>query len=319
MDFFILRVTGETFLLSDIIGLAYKWNLPIRNRPAQGVLGGNGNNQITMVFKDLLNDLKAANQGITAFTLFGKLKDVKKFAHLSDELREVLFQESILYVEKSSKTIRDNRKEIARLTRQCQYNQDILDESSSERSLSPKEGHGIGQRSAESAEQMSKIKDWKSAFELSLTRINEQKHTITKLSKLCLGALNAIDKMETNSQTAQNENGYRQEKNMPQSNTLPKKLTEKNDRAEIGSLNDTVSKLSHMVHLLKGNFETLEKEIKVNSNSCDVQNDVRKLVEEILIENHNRFISETGLNDKLNVMINNHSLITAMSERLGKI
>ena len=157
-------MTGETFLLSDIIGLAYKWNLPIRNRPAQGVLGGNGNNQITMVFKDLLNDLKAANQGITAFTLFGRLKDVKKFAHLSDELREVLFQESILYVEKSSKTIRDNRKEIARLTRQCQYNQDILAESSSERSLSPKEGHGIGQRSAESAEQMSKIKDWKSAF-----------------------------------------------------------------------------------------------------------------------------------------------------------
>ena len=313
-------MTGETFLLSDIIGLAYKWNLPIRNRPAQGVLGGNGNNQITMVFKDLLNDLKAANQGITAFTLFGKLKDVKKFAHLSDELREVLFQESILYVEKSSKTIRDNRKEIARLTRQCQYNQDILDESSSDRSLSPKEGHGIGQRSAESsAEQMSKVKDWKSAFELSLTRINEQKHTITKLSKLCLGALNAIDKMETNSQTAQNENGYRQEKNMPQSNTLPKKLTEKNDRAEINSLNDTVSKLSHMVHLLKGNFETLEKEIKVNSSGCDVQNDVRQLVEEILIENPNRFISETGVNDKLYVMINNHSLITAMSERLGKI
>ena len=313
-------MTGETFLLSDIIGLAYKWNLPIRNRPAQGVLGGNGNNQITMVFKDLLNDLKAANQGITAFTLFGKLKDVKKFAHLSDELREVLFQESILYVEKSSKTIRDNRKEIARLTRQCQYNQDILAESSSERSLSPKEGHGISQRSAESsAEQMSKVKDWKSAFELSLTRINEQKHSITKLSKLCLGALNAIDKMETNSQMAQNENGYRQEKNIPQSNTLPKKLNEKNDRAEIDLLHDTLSKLSHMVHLLKGNFETLEKEIKVNSNSCDVQNEVRKLVEGILNEKHNRFISETDVNDKLNVMINNHSLITAMSERLGKI
>ena len=313
-------MTGETFLLSDIIGLAYKWNLPIRNRPAQGVLGGNGNNQITMVFKDLLNDLKAANQGITAFTLFGKLKDVKKFAHLSDELREVLFQESILYVEKSSKTIRDNRKEIARLTRQCQYNQDILAESSSERSLSPKESHGIGQRSAESsAEQMSKVKDWKSAFELSLTRINEQKHAITKLSKLCLGALNAIDKMENNSQMAQNENGYRQEKNMPQSNTLPKKLTEKNDRAEIDSLHDTLSKLSHMVHLLKGNFDTLEKDIKVNSNSLDSQNDVRKVVEGILNENHNRFISDTGFNDKLNVMINNHSLITAISDRLGKI
>ena len=313
-------MTGETFLLSDIIGLAYKWNLPIRNRPAQGVLGGNGNNQITMVFKDLLNDLKAANQGITAFTLFGKLKDVKKFAHLSDELREVLFQESILYVEKSSKTIRDNRKEIAKLTRQCQYNQDILAENSSERSLSPKEGHGIGQRSAESsAVQMLKVKDWKSAFELSLTRINEQKHTITKLSKLCLGALNAIDKIETNSQTAQNENGYRQEKSMPQSNTLPKKLTEKNDRAEIDSLHDTLSKLSHMVHLLKGNFETLKNEIKVNSNSCDVQNDVRKLVEEILNEKHNRFISETGVNEKLNVMINNNSLIMTLSERLGKI
>ena len=313
-------MTGETFLLSDIIGLAYKWNLPIRNRPAQGVLGGNGNNQITMVFKDLLNDLKAANQGISAFTLFGKLKDVKKFAHLSDELREVLFQESILYVEKSSKTIKDNRKEIVRLTRQCQYNQDILAESSSERSLSPKEGHGISQRSAElSAEQMSKVKDWKSAFELSLTRINEQKNSITKLSKLCLGALNAIDKMETNSQTAQNENGYRQEKNIPQSNTLPKKLTEKNDRAEIDLLHDTLSKLSHMVHVLKGNFETLEKEIKVNSNSFDVKNDVRKLVEGILNEKHNRFISETDVNDKLNVMINNHSLITAIRERLGKI
>ena len=84
-------------------------------------------------------------------------------------------------------------------------------------------------------------------------------------------------------------------------------------------MHDTVSKLSHMVHLLKGNLETLEKEIKVNSNSCDVQNDVRKLVEEILNENHNRFISETGVDDKLFVMINNHSLITAMSERLGKI
>ena len=38
------RVTGESFLLSDVIGLAYKWSLPIRNRPAQGVLGGNGTN-----------------------------------------------------------------------------------------------------------------------------------------------------------------------------------------------------------------------------------------------------------------------------------
>ena len=84
-------MTGESFLLSDVIGLAYKWSLPIRNRPAQGVLGGNGTNQISMVFKDLLIDLKAANQGMNAFSLAGRLKDVNKFSHLSDELREVLF------------------------------------------------------------------------------------------------------------------------------------------------------------------------------------------------------------------------------------
>ena len=86
--------------------------MPIRNRPAQGVLGGNGTNQISMVFKDLLIDLKASNQGMNAFSLAGRLKDVNKFSHLSDELREVLFQESIIFVEKASKTIRENRKEI---------------------------------------------------------------------------------------------------------------------------------------------------------------------------------------------------------------
>ena len=57
----------------------------------------------------------------------------------------------------------------------------------------------VGQRRGdESIEPMSKVKDLKSAFELSLIKINEQKNSITKLSKLCLGALNAIDRIESN-------------------------------------------------------------------------------------------------------------------------
>merc|ERR1711994_1095984 len=109
---------------------------------------------------------------MNAFSLAGRLKDVNKFSHLSDELREVLFQESIIFVEKASKTIRENRKEIAFLNRQCQHNQELIAANSSERSLSPKEMVSVEQRSGESADKISKVKDWKTAFELSLTKIN---------------------------------------------------------------------------------------------------------------------------------------------------
>ena len=39
--------------------------------------------------------------------------------------------------------------------------------------------------------------DWRAAYEKQAAQISEQKRAITKVSKLCLGALSAVDKIET--------------------------------------------------------------------------------------------------------------------------
>jgi hypothetical protein len=313
---FYYRVTGESFLLSDVIGLAYKWSLPIRNRPGQGVLGGNGTNQISMVFKDLLLDLKATHQGMNAFSLFGRLKDVKKFSHLSDELREVLFQESIIFVEKASKTIRENRKEISLLSRQCQHNQDLITANNSDRSLSPKEIHGIEQRSEESSDKISKVKDWKTAFELSLTRINDQKLSITKLSKLCLGALNAIDKMESNIQK-EREIGHKESEYKIAS--LPNTLKKKDSSIELDPVYSELSQLSKMVNTLKDNMQNFEHNVKATSNTEDFEEKAKKVVQSIMNEKDQSTVSVSDVRELIDDILKETRVDESVKEQLGKL
>ena len=52
---------------------------------------------------------------------------------------------------------------------------------------------------------VAKVKDWKDAYSKNLSQINEQKKAITKLSKFCLGALSAVDRLE--SQIVKSKNG----------------------------------------------------------------------------------------------------------------
>ena len=303
--------------------------MPIRNRPAQGVLGGNGTNQISMVFKELLIDLKASNQGINAFSLIGRLKEVKKFSNISDELREVLFQESIMFVEKASRTIRENKKEISMLTRQCQYNQDLISANNSDTSLSPKEARGIGQRSraesrhraesknrseliqngAELAE-MSKVKDWKTAFELSLTKINEQKLSITKLSKLCLGALNAIDKIESDVQIGKENTACIDNRNV----SLHDTNGENNSLIDKESVHSDLSQLSIMINELKNTLQNLEKEVTSKPSTCDIEDKVKEVVNRTLSENKQKSVNAFEVNDIVNKAVKQQPL----NDQLGK-
>ena len=310
------RVTGESFLLSDVIGLAYKWSLPIRNRPAQGVLGGNGTNQISMVFKDLLMDLKATHQGMNAFSLAGRLKVVKKFSHLSDELRDVLFQESIIFMERASKTIRENRKEISLLNRQCQHNQELIASNTSERSLSPKEIHCIEQRCEESSDKISKVKDWKTAFELSLTRINDQKQSITKLSKLCLGALNAIDKIESNIQkereTGQKESEYRI--------ASPRNIRKGNDGSiELDPVYCELSQLSKMVNALKDNMQNFEQNVKATVSTDNLEEKAEKIVQSIMNEKYQSRVNASDVKELINETLKENLVEESVKEQLGKL
>ena len=136
VSFLCSRVTADQFLVSDLIGLAFKWGITLRSRPTQGGgIGGNGKNQVTLVFRDLLVDLKARYPDITSHTLTHKLTEVKKFSHLGPELREVLFEKALTFVEKAGKTIADNKKEISTLTHQVSNYKGIL-----ERSNSPSQG-----------------------------------------------------------------------------------------------------------------------------------------------------------------------------------
>ena len=59
INFLCSRVTGETYLLSDVIGLGYKWGVPIRSRPTGGALGSDGSNQ------EIKGPPSLTNHGIT--------------------------------------------------------------------------------------------------------------------------------------------------------------------------------------------------------------------------------------------------------------
>ena len=339
---FIYRVTSEKFLLSDVIGLAYKWNLPIRNRPAQGVLGGNGTNQISLVFKDLLMDMKASHQDINAFSLTGRLKEVKKFSHLSDELKEVLFQESVIFVEKASRTLRENKKEIAMLNRQCQYNQELITANSSERSLSPREvqstptnGHrrsrtqdrfsnrskiGLGdrlevgqRRGDESIEPMSKVKDWKSAFELSLIKINEQKNSITKLSKLCLGALNAIDRLESNIESEKEKTTIHSE----QKSSNEGANMENGVSIEKNSVIKDLNAVTKVIDIIQEKIRQLENKAQFSGN--DLKDDLKQLVEQEISDKCKQFIGGPEIKLNITEQLNETPTFLELKQNLGKI
>ena len=336
------RVTSEKFLLSDIIGLAYKWNLPVRNRPAQGVLGGNGTNQISLVFKDLLMDMKVSYQDINAFTLTGRLKEVKKFSHLSDELKEVLFQESVMFVDKASRTLRENKKEIAMLNRQCQYNQELISANSSERSLTPKEtqstpnnGHrrsrtqdrfgnrtkiGLGdrlqvgqRRGDESIEPMAKVKDWKSAFELSLIKINEQKNSITKLSKLCLGALNAIDRIESNIEI-EKENARKDVEQETSKDSVDKRNSAS---AEKSSPTSELNEITEVVNNLKEKTHQLEEQVKLPLSDVKLKSIVKQLIEQESNEKRKQYSNGPEVKAIVNEYLTENSTVLEFKQKLG--
>lgn len=54
-----------------------------------------------------------------------------------------------------------------------------------------------GSPAAEAQNGLPKVKDWKEAYSKSIKEINEQRKAISKLSKLCLGALSAVDRLES--------------------------------------------------------------------------------------------------------------------------
>ncbi len=59
------------------------------------------------LFKDLLIQLKEQYPDINAYSLVGKLGEVKKFENLSNDLKSFLVRESILFVGSASKRIED--------------------------------------------------------------------------------------------------------------------------------------------------------------------------------------------------------------------
>ena len=311
--------------------MAYKWNLPVRNRPTQGVLGGNGTNQLSIVFKDLLMDMKASNQDINAFSLTGRLKEVKKFSHLSDELKEILFQESVMFVDRASRTLRENKKEIAMLNKQCQ----LITANSCERSLSPNEiqntptnGHrrsrtqdrfgnrakiGLGEvgqkRGDESIEPMSKVKDWKSAFELSLTKIKEQNNSITKLSRLCLGALNAIDKIESNIELEKENAKKHVEPNFSEQNIVS---TDKNSNPN--ELND----VKEVIDILKERIQGLENQVKLPQNELDLKNNVKEIIQQEFSQNDKRYVDASEAKRILKEELIKNKTFLELHENLGE-
>lgn len=337
-------------MISDVIGLAYKWNLPVRNRPAQGVLGGNGTNQISLVFKDLLMDMKASQQDVNAFSLTEKLKEVKKFSYLSDELKDVLFQESVMFVDQASRTLRENKKEIAMLNKQCQYNQELITASGSgsERSFSPKEilnntlprtpnngnrrsrtqdrfanrskiGLGdrleVGQRRGdESIEPMSKVKDWKGAFELSLIKINEQKNSITKLSKLCLGALNAIDRIESNIET-EKENAKKQIEQRSSGEVIDKENDISKDKESVVS---ELKEVLRMVDILKEKVHCLENQSKSPPSEIDLRNNVKDLIHHEFSEKHKNCVDELETKEIVKEVLQENKILLNLKENLGR-
>ena len=77
--------------------------------------------QVTVVFKDLLADLRAKHGGrLTAHNLIGMLADVKKFSSLGQDLREILFNEALNFVERAGTAIADQKREIATLSTMVQ-------------------------------------------------------------------------------------------------------------------------------------------------------------------------------------------------------
>ena len=58
-------------------------------------------------FREVLAELRAQYPEINAYTLVGKLSEVKKFENLSNDLKSFLVRESILFVGSASKKIED--------------------------------------------------------------------------------------------------------------------------------------------------------------------------------------------------------------------
>ena len=187
------KINGDLFLLSDLIGLSYKWGIALRSKPSGGI-GGNGKNQVTIVFRDLLEDLRAARPDLTAHNLISMLTEVKKFSPLSQQLREVLFREALIFVERSGAAMADQKREIASLQRIVKTYQDVSTKTPPKQSMRRQRSGFFGRDEGSPPEQP---KDWKDAFSRSQSQLHEQRKSIGKLSKLCLGALNAVDRLES--------------------------------------------------------------------------------------------------------------------------
>ena len=279
-------------------------------------------------------DMKASNQDINAFSLTGRLKEVKKFSHLSDELKEILFQESVMFVDRASRTLRENKKEIAMLNKQCQ----LITANSCERSLSPNEiqntptnGHrrsrtqdrfgnrakiGLGdrlevgqKRGDESIEPMSKVKDWKSAFELSLIKIKEQNNSITKLSRLCLGALNAIDKIESNIELEKENAKKHVEPKFAEQNIIS---TEKNSNS------NELNEVKELIDILKERIKGLENQVKLPQNELDLKNNVKEIIQHEFSQNDKRYVDASEAIMILNEELKKNKSFLELNENLGK-
>ena len=78
VNFLCDRVAGHQLLLSDVIGLSYKWGVKFKARTS---LGGSSS-QVSLGLRDLLQELKVqkGNDTLSAYSLLGRLK-VKHLQH----------------------------------------------------------------------------------------------------------------------------------------------------------------------------------------------------------------------------------------------
>jgi len=216
-NFLVSNITGKNYRITDILALAN--TVKIQLKPPRNANSG----QVTFLLRDLLDDVKKHHQ---VLDFVSKMCCVKPFEAMGNQLKDHLMNESILCMNGTLRTVHDQQKEIARMKHFMNSMKDmsVLD--------SPKQSPGVNHRSRPLAMNRSNGPLRRSAsmarppsgannnsdekigpemirtpdineidFQTMIKQMNsqlwEQKKAVSKVSKLCLGALTSVEQLES--------------------------------------------------------------------------------------------------------------------------